>query len=267
MAKSIGEFEGKMVGRYGDRVAYLWKRRQCFRAHVAHIAYPNTPSQKSERDWFVSMVRFASKATSALKLGLRESADQAQMSEGNYFVRQNKPAFHHEEGAVRIDYPSLTIAEGPAADVYFAKPRFEDGEVVVVPFEKNAHLLRPSSDDKVYLYFYNADLAEGFLSAPVLRRSKVVQVRLPQSWSGSEVHIYGFVVDRAGRSSNSTYVGAGRVNCMEENGTFVPVNKGWQDFVNLAEYSQGVPPAALGDKASPAVCREEESSDPPPDVP
>lgn len=239
MAKCVDDIRGKIVGRYGDGVGYLWKGKQCFRAYVAHIAYPDTPSQKSERDWFVSMVRFASKATAALKLGFRESAEQAQMSEGNYFVRRNKPFFHHKDGALSVDYQSLVIAEGEASDVYFDKPVFEEKEIVEVAFERNSRLLRPAGDDKVYVYFYNADLEEGYLAAPVLRRSKKVRVQLPEQWASCEVHVYGFVVDRMGRASNSTYIGVGRVNYMADNGQFVPINKGWKDFVDLAEYSYG----------------------------
>ena len=37
-------------------------------------------------------------------------------------------------------------------------------------------------------------------------------MRLPQHWSGTEVHLYGFVVDRNGRASNSAYIGSGYVN-------------------------------------------------------
>lgn len=59
-------------------------------------------------------------------------------------------------------------------------------------------------------------------------------MRLPEQWNGLEVHLYGFVVDRSGRPSNSTYVGVGRVNCYEERGRYIPLNKNWNDFVNMA---------------------------------
>ena len=237
MAKSIGLTSGKFSGKCGMEVFYYWKHRQCVRAYNAHIAYPDTAKQRVEREWFVSMVRFASKASSALKMGLRESADKAQISEGNYFVRQNKRYFSHEDGKVQIDYQHLVISEGAAADVFFCRPRFEDNEIVEVPFEKNSRLLRPSGEDSVYLFFYNADLGEGYLSAPVQRRSKLLRVRLPQHWTACEVHIYGFVVDRDKQSSNSTYIGCGRLNCYEENGQYVQINKDWKDFVEYATRS------------------------------
>ena len=48
------------------------------------------------------------------------------------------------------------------------------------------------------------------------------------------MHIYGFVVDREGRSSNSTYIGAGMVNHYNEGTTYIPLNKSWMDFVEVA---------------------------------
>ncbi len=198
------------------------------------VRYPNTEYQQRQRDWFVGMVRFASKTTSALKLGLWQKAAEAQMTEGNYFVMKNKRYFVREGSAVTVDYGSLQLAAGPAADVWFKAPRFEEGETVVVDFEKNAMSFRASGEDKVYLYVYAPGLEQGHLAAPVARRDKSVRVRLPETWSGAEVHLYGFVVDRDGRPSNSTYIGVGRVNHYEERGRYIPLNKNWKDFVEMA---------------------------------
>ena len=245
MAKSIGFARGNYSGRCGTEVYYFWKRRQCVRSYNAHIAYPNTARQKVEREWFISMVRFASKASQAIKLGLCASADREQMSESNYFVRRNKHCFHNQDGELGIDFQHLVISEGPASDVFFGRPRFEDNEVVEVMFEKNSPLLRPSGDDNVYLFFYNTDLSEGFLSAPAQRRSKRVRVRLPQQWAACAVQIYGFVVDRESHASNSTYIGCGRLNFYEENGQYLQINKDWKEFVDCAMRSNT--PAAVTD--------------------
>ncbi|MDY6372526.1 MAG: DUF6266 family protein, partial [Bacteroidales bacterium] len=63
------------------------------RAYRREINYPNTEMQQAEREWFVGMVRFAATARQALLLGLRERAEQWQMTEGNVFVRMNKGCF------------------------------------------------------------------------------------------------------------------------------------------------------------------------------
>ncbi len=212
MAKLEQGILGAFSGKVGTVVGYTWRGRACVRAYRKDVAYPNTAMQQAERDWFVSMVRFASKARQALKLGLREQAERHQMTEGNYFVMSNKRCFSQQEGAVRVDYAGLCLARGAAAPVGFLSPRFEEGEVVVADFEKNSQLSRASSEDSVYLFAYAPGVGEGCLSAAALRRSKVVRMRLPQHWAGAEVHLYGFVVDREGRASNSAYIGSGYVS-------------------------------------------------------
>jgi hypothetical protein len=45
------------------------------------------------------------------------------------------------------------------------------------------------------------------LSLPAYRRSKAITVVLPDEWVGMEVHLYGFVQDNNGRTSDSVYLG------------------------------------------------------------
>ena len=215
-------------------VGYVWKNRACVRTYRKSINYPNTEGQRRERDWFVGMVRFASQAKSALQMGFRIRAAELGMTEGNYFISRNKAHFRRVDGGVETEYGRLTIAEGPASDVLFRSPEFREGEVVSIEFEKNMLFSRSSGDDRVFVYAYAPDLAEGFLAAPALRRSKHISVQLPESWAGMEVHLYGFVVDREGRSSNSTYIGVGKVDYCRERGVYIPVNKGWDEFVEMA---------------------------------
>ena len=241
MGKSYQGVRGGFRGKLGMVVGYTWRGRPCIRVYRHAINYPNTELQQKQRDWFVSMVRFASQANGALRLGFRQQSMDAQMTEGNYFVLKNKQHFHREEGVVKVDYAQLKIAAGSAADVYFKQPRFEQDETVSVDFEKNSMALRASGDDSVYLYVYAPDLGAGILSAAAARRSKQVALRLPTAWAGHEVHLYGFVVDKEGRASNSTYIGMGRVSHYEERGRYMPVDSQWQEFVDLAEGSSRAP--------------------------
>lgn len=234
MAVILNGISGAVVGQVGQVVGYVWKNKHCLRSYRSKIAYPNTSLQQTQRDWFVSMVRFASKATPALKLGLRQVAEEAGMTEGNVFVRDNKSFFHSVLGSTKVDYNQLVIARGAAADVSFGFPHFEEGEIISVDFEKNSRFMRSSSDDSVYIYVYSPSLEAGILSAPVARRSKRVSLRLPQQWSGHEVHIYGFVIARDGQASHSTYIGQGRVDCYEDSGRYVRINQDWLDFVDTA---------------------------------
>ena len=260
---------GPFIGRVGTVVGYMWKGRNCMRSYVAHIRYPNTAEQQRERDWFVSMVRFASAARPALKLGMCRHAKEAGMTEGNYFVMMNKQRFAHVDGEVIVDYSKLTLSYGSAADVYFHPARFEENEVLTVDFEKYALSLRASGDDSVYLYVYAPACGEGCLSAPTPRRNKRVSLQLPTWWAGQEVHVYGFVVDREGRPSNTTYVGVGRVNHYEDRGRYIPVNKNWKDFVDIANElnADSTPLPSDGQLAPPAGVKKIDLFGDPPEVP
>ena len=93
MAKLHQGILGAFSGKVGTVVGYLWRGRQVVRAYRKEINYPNTENQRLEREWFVSMVRFAATARQALLLGLRERAARDQMTEGNAFVKMNKHCF------------------------------------------------------------------------------------------------------------------------------------------------------------------------------
>lgn len=252
MGKLYQGIDGPFTGKVGPVVGYLWKNRACIRSYQSHVNYPNTAEQQQQRSWFVGMVRFASEATAALRLGLARQAAEARMTEGNYFIQKNKQHFHRNGNTVETDYEKLQIAAGPATDVYFHKPRFEQGETVVVNFEKNALSFKASADDRIYLYIYTSALGKGLLSAPAARRDKQVSVRLPEEWAGQEVHLYGFVVDRDGRPSCSTYIGIGRVNHYEDRGRYIPLDNQWQEFVDLAKGSSDPVALAEAGAATPA---------------
>lgn len=237
MGKIYQGIDGPFSGKVGPVVGYMWKHRACIRSYRSHVNYPDTANQQQQRNWFVGMVRFASQATQALRLGLARQAEAARMTEGNYFILKNKQHFHRDSDGMQIDYSKLQIACGTATDVYFHKPKFEEHETVVIDFEKNALSLKASADDSVYIYLYTPNNAEGLLAKPVARRSKQVRIALPESWSGQEVHLYGFVIDRDGKASNSTYIGVGRVNHYEERGRYIPIDNNWQEFVELAHVS------------------------------
>ncbi len=243
MGKLVQGINGPFVGKVGPAVGYFWKRIPCIRAYQKFVNYPNTAEQQRERDWFIAMVRFAAQARQALILGVHRQAEAESMTEGNYFVNRNKQHFQRGHGGLVVDYARLQLAAGPAADVVFHSPVFREHETVSIDFEKNTLFSRASGDDKVYVYAYSPDVHRGLLMLPVERRTKNITFRLPDNWSGAEVHLYGFVVDREGRPSNSTYIGAGRLDHYSEGGNYIPLNKSWIDFVEMANIANHASPA------------------------
>ena len=280
MAKLEQGILGPFRGKVGTVVGYLWRGRHVVRGYRREINYPNTENQQAERDWFVSMVRFAATARQALLLGLRERAARDQMTEGNAFVKMNKHCFGRthapvaacggatpsslegelkcrdaacrvrnapanipdckaaadisdrkaaagipdreaiagipERGAIAdaarcvpTEYERIRISEGAAAPVRFAAAEISDCGVLHVDFEKNSGMSRAKGSDRVYIYIYNTDTREGLLSAPAERRSGRLQMQLPDGWNELNTRMWGFVVDREGRASNSAYIAYG----------------------------------------------------------
>ena len=114
MAKLDQGILGPFRGKVGTVVGYLWRGKPVVRAYRKEINYPNTERQQAERDWFVSMVRFAATARQALLLGLREKAARDVMTEGNAFVRMNKDCFGRDAACrVRSETPLRPAATSP----------------------------------------------------------------------------------------------------------------------------------------------------------
>ncbi len=220
MAKLEQGILGPFRGKVGTVVGYMWRGKHVVRGYRKEINYPNTANQRAERDWFVSMVRFAATARQALLLGMREKAARWQMTEGNAFVKMNKSAFKRNQiekiesidsidsmdSMNSIDYQRIILSEGSAAPVRFSTANVDGNSVLSVDFEKNGGMSRARGGDRVYLYIYNTATREGFLSHPAERRSGRLAVQLPDGWTERNVKLWGFVVDKEGRASGSAYV-------------------------------------------------------------
>lgn len=220
MAKLEQGILGPFRGKVGTVVGYTWRGMACVRAYRKEINYPNTEHQQAEREWFVSMVRFAARARQALLLGLHERAAREQMTEGNLFVKINKHRFHLNpnkstnyinpiKSIETIDYNQIVISSGAAAPVLFTAAVVDEEGVLHVSFEKNSGMSRAKAEDRVYVYAYCPATDEGLLSAPTERRTKHLHFALPDHWRGHEVQLWGFVVDREGRASRSAYIHQG----------------------------------------------------------
>ncbi|MBP3763412.1 MAG: hypothetical protein J6I49_06000 [Bacteroidales bacterium] len=206
MAKIEQGILGPFRGKVGTVVGFLWRGRHVVRGYRKEINYPNTENQRLERDWFVSMVRFAATARQALLLGFREKAAQWQMTEGNAFVRENKRCFAKCDGGSVVDYKHISISQGPAAPVIFTGARLGGDGVLEVGFERNSGMTRAKAADRVYVYIYHTATRAGLLSAPAERRAGRLRVQLPDGWAAQEVRLWGFVVDKEGRASGSAYI-------------------------------------------------------------
>ena len=206
MAKQTDGINGGYRGRVGAVVGYMWRGQWCVRTRPAAFHDAKSERQLAQRELFKASVAFAGSVKSVLRTGLHVPALAAHKTECNYFIMINKRCLVWDDEGLHVDYPNLRVSEGPVAPVAFGAPQRVDECTMVVPFEKNPEHRRADANDKVYIAAFCAETGEAELSIPVYRRTRQVTVVLPTNWAGKEVHLYGFVQDNAGRTSESLYI-------------------------------------------------------------
>lgn len=91
----------------------------------------------------------------------------------------------------------------------FDAPQLLDDTTISIAFEKNPLHRNCSQNDRVHLVVYCPEYKSFDFSDAILRRNKRIVMQLNEAWAGKEVHLWGFVVDNAGRASQSVYIGSG----------------------------------------------------------
>ena len=228
MAKQRFGINDGYRGTVGTVIGYMWRGQWCLRARPRFVHNPRTAKQRAARGLFALVSKMASRMCPVLRKGLRAEALKLHRTECNHFMSLNAECFTLTDGQLAVDYERLAVAEGPVAPVGWTagvssasaatmpagsrrskREEADEGVCITIPFERNPLHLLTNNDDEVYLYAWCPEAGEGLLSAPAYRRSRQVEIALPERWEGMEVHLYGFVTDYAGRASNSTYLGCG----------------------------------------------------------
>ena len=208
MAKQMEGYMGGFSGTLGTAVGYRWNGVWCMRSRPTRVHNPRTEKQMAHRGMFKAEVQLAARMRWAVNSGLLEAAREAHMTAYNLFVSLNQPCFTLDEGEFKVDYAALALSCGTAAPVAVAAATAEAGNVLKVSFEKNPLHLSCSQFDRVYLYVYAPAAGQGYLAAPVYRRSKSVAVALPEIFAGEQVHLYLMVQNERGMWSETAYAGS-----------------------------------------------------------
>ena len=203
MAKQYGGYLGGFSGRLGPAIGYLWNGRWCLRSRPTHVHNPRTEAQTAHRTLFKAEVQLAARLRWPVTLTLTALAREAGMTAFNLFVSMNQPCFALQEGRFAVDWSRLRLSAGPVAPVAVeAAERDADGRLGVT-FEKNPLRAACSSQDLVYLYVHCPATGSGCLAAPVHRRTRHIEVLLPDAMAGQAVMLYLMVQERTGRWSET----------------------------------------------------------------
>ena len=212
MGKQTEGINSGFRGTVGTVVGYMWRGQWCMRARPRFYHDAKTEAQLEQRELFKATVAYAGRVREVLRTGFHAPALAAHKTECNYFLKVNKGCFAMADGELAVDYEHLRVSEGPVAPVGFGEAVLQSDTVISIPFEKNPEHRRAYSDDKVYVAAFCDNppqyYDDALLSLPVYRRTGSITVSLPDAWAGCEVHLYGFVQDNAGRTSDSVYLGA-----------------------------------------------------------
>ncbi len=206
MAKIEGNALGGFRGKLGNLVGYSWKGLWCVRVRPAVVRNPRSEAQQRHRAMFAEEVRLAGRMSWALNIGLAAVADELHMTPCNAFVKANQQAFGAEgDNSLTVDWSGLIVSAGPVAPIELGTPVVSDEGVLEVAFEKNPYHLRADGFDEVHLYIYCPAAGQGYLAAPVYRKERRIRVSLPDDMIGQELHLYAFVTNEKGQSSDTSY--------------------------------------------------------------
>ena len=209
MGKQLGGINGPFVGKVGNVVGYQWKGRWVTRSMPSVFHDAESEGQLKERSRLGASMSLAARLRDILLIGFKQVANEARMTEYNYFYKTNNRCLAWDGEQLAVDYEHLRLSEGPVAPVRFGAVEVVGEMTLAIDFEKNPEHRVSGSSDKVYVAAICASLGFAVLSLPVYRRMKRITVSLPRTWEGHEVHLYGFVQDIAGRTSESVYIGGG----------------------------------------------------------
>lgn len=211
MKGNIQFYHGR--GKLGNSVGYTLYGQQMFRAYVGkgEISNPKSAAQKLQRAKIAYLTALSIVFRAAARLGFTDEAYARGCSAVNYFVHMNYPnVAGSTPDNVNIDTTKIVCAKGNVPPVMFSSTigTATPGSITMTVTDVNAQVDGASDEDNIYCFAYCPDAGTGVISEPSRRTDgATVTISYPSSWSGLEIHVYGFVVNPEKASSNSEYVG------------------------------------------------------------
>lgn len=211
MKGNIQFYHGR--GKLGNSVGYTLYGQQMFRAYVGkgEVTNPKSAAQVMQRAKIAFLTGLSIVFRAAARVGFTDEARARGCSAVNYFVHMNYPIVTGSSPSdVSIDSSRIICAKGNVPPVMFSSTigTSTPGAVTMTVTATNIEVDGASADDNIYCFVYCPDAGTGVLSVPSRRTDgATITVRYPATWSGLEVHVYGFVAGVNNASSNSEYIG------------------------------------------------------------
>ena len=219
MAKVEMGILGGFSGRVGTVVGYYRRGGWYVRAYQPHIKDRRSEAQLQQRGRFKAMIQFASQATGVLRVGLREAARAAGLTEGNLFLKENHAGFGTanyancakagaaelgadcSNGCRGVDFAGLRFSRGSLAGVRLVEATVDEGGALRVRWESLGGRL----GDRIHIFIYCAGLRRG-ICAEGERGRGGVQLLLPDGYAAvGGLHVWAFAAGRTGQVSSTAY--------------------------------------------------------------
>ena len=215
----MGKISGDLFGTYSGKLGLTVGRKVhgvCFTSkYNGNPRNPRTSLQMDNRERFKTLAQLSSAFMGASKIGLKATAKSygPLVSTFAAFVKANQGAVSVMGGEAEVDYGSLKCSIGTLPQAGFGNASFAEPQRVSVSYSTSADMPGADAQDKEYLFVYQPDTKQGILSAPALRTTGQIEVRVPSTWTGLTVHVYGFGLgdgrENKGKNSDSCYIGTG----------------------------------------------------------
>lgn len=198
MARYSGE---KKSGKLGDVIYSSWNGRPYTRRRPETVTNPQTEVQQAHRHAFAEISRLSSAMKEGHKVGLHWQAVREKLNTHSVFRSLNKGCFD----ANGICYPRIHISKGSVDGAGITSAGIDAEGMVRVTFDGQS--TPENQRDKFFLFVFCPDLCAGLFIKPVARTVGVVSAPVLEEWRGHPLHLYAFMKDDRGRTSETVYVG------------------------------------------------------------
>ncbi len=192
----------KKSSKLGKMIKSSWLGREYERRMPETVANPRTEAQQAHRTAFGEVSKLSAAMREAHKVGLHWKAIRERLNTPSVFKKINKDCY----GADGIDYARVRISYGTVSEVKVTTVGVDAQGNVHVEFHDH-YVTDKNKKDTFWLFVFCPDLREGHFARPVERTVGVVDAMIDESWQGHELHLYAFMKNAKGQTSDTMYLG------------------------------------------------------------
>lgn len=195
MAKELATYLKGQRGRVGNVVFRKFRGGYVTSTRPEFIKRTPTPAEVMRRDRFAALSKLTAAFAKAAVLGFYPNT-LGMLGARNQFSKVNaRHVRMTDDGVIVVDYNKIdvTSADKLAAPA-FQTPTSDEDLTVKVTYSTASDVRETSEDDEIRILVFQPDSNMSVMSGAGLRKTGNVSTKVPQTWSGTEVHVYAFAI-------------------------------------------------------------------------